>query len=118
MFLFNSDNSKSRLSLALLAGLTLGAAGMAGTAIAQDQADLMTQEADAGNDAQILQEVQARIQAIPDVNAADIRVEASGGTVTLSGVVSTPEAQQQLLAAIHGVDGVERIDDSGLSIGE
>jgi hypothetical protein len=63
------------------------------------------------DDESIETQIQARYFNDPLVKDASIDVSSSNGTVTLSGIVSTPEARDQAVRIAREMQGVSRVED-------
>jgi hypothetical protein len=65
----------------------------------------------APDDNTIANEIKAKIFSDPDLKTAAVDVAVKDGTVTLSGQVSTAEAQLKLYKLAQGIPGVTKVDD-------
>ena len=101
-------------SWALLSGFCL-MGSLSATALAAEQDDAgpaQTAERSgrAANDASLATDLKSRLaDRVPD--AANIRVEADRGVVTLSGTVGSKAAQRRAMSIARQTPGVTRVDD-------
>ncbi|KRG88034.1 hypothetical protein ABB34_01710 [Stenotrophomonas daejeonensis] len=98
---------------------TLVATGCAGTAIsvqAAGQATAGQESVQPGSDTWITTKVKAELLATKDVSGLDIKVETVNGVVSLSGTVDTQVEADRAVAVARAIEGVSRVDDSGLVV--
>lgn len=98
---------------------TVVLAGCAGTAIsvqAAGQAAAGQESVQPGSDTWITTKVKAELLATKDVSGMDIKVETVNGVVSLSGTVDTQVEADRAAAVARAIEGVSRVDDSGLVV--
>ncbi|SBV37548.1 hypothetical protein STPYR_12484 [uncultured Stenotrophomonas sp.] len=66
--------------------------------------------------AMITTKVKAELLATKDVSGMDIKVETVNGVVSLSGTVDTQVEADRAVAVARAIEGVSRVDDSGLVV--
>lgn len=110
--------SRSMLAGALSVGL-LFAAGQAMAAVqsAENEEKAKADSAQPVGDAWITTKVKADLLATEDVSGTDIKVETVNGVVKLSGTVKSQAQIDKAVSVAKGIDGVARVDSSGLSVG-
>ncbi|MGB3393140.1 MAG: BON domain-containing protein [Stenotrophomonas sp.] len=98
---------------------TVVLAGCAGTAIsvqAAGQAAAGQESVQPGSDTWITTKVKAELLATKNVSGMDIKVETVNGVVSLSGTVDTQVEADRAVAVARAIEGVSRVDDSGLVV--
>jgi hyperosmotically inducible periplasmic protein len=109
----------------LASALSIGLLFAAGQALASQQAQSAEKEEQArtessqpGEDTWITTKVKAALLADEDVAGTDIKVETDNGVVKLSGKVNSKDQIDKAVAVAEGLDGVKKVDKSGLSVGK
>lgn len=104
------------------------AASLLAAAIGLAHADLQAQEATTGDEAAhvesdqpmgdtwITTKVKSNLLANQDVAGLDISVETVNGVVSLAGEVSTQAEADRAVAIAQEIEGVTRVDSSGLDV--
>ncbi|WP_449467797.1 BON domain-containing protein [Stenotrophomonas humi] len=76
-----------------------------------------TQSEQPGSDAWITTKVKADLLATKDVPGMDLKVETVNGVVSLSGHVGTQDEADRAVAVARGIEGVTRVDSTGIVVG-
>lgn len=83
------------------------------TADIKAEAKVETEKAKAQiDDATITAKVKSALIAEPGIKATQINVDTSGGVVTLSGTVDTPEMMSRATQLAQGIEGVKSVNNS------
>ncbi len=70
-----------------------------------------------GSDTWITTKVKADLLATKDVPGMELKVETVNGVVSLSGHVGTQAEADRAVALARGIEGVKRVDSSGITVG-
>jgi hyperosmotically inducible protein len=104
---------RSMMTRTLVAALALAFAGTlpltATTAFAAESGSDQP-----ASDGWITTKVKAELATTDGVKSNDIDVKTNGGVVTLTGVLPTPLAVKKAIAAAESIQGVKKVDHSGL----
>ena len=106
------------LAVALLAG-AMGTA-MADDPKGQDRADRGITERESAqpvDDTWITTKVKADLLTTKDVSGLELNVETVNGVVSLTGDVGSQAEADRAIAVARGIDGVTRVDGSGIRVG-
>ena len=106
------------LAIALLAG-AVGTA-MADDPKAQDRDDRGITERESSqpiDDTWITTKVKADLLTTQDVSGLQLNVETVNGVVSLTGDVDSQAEADRAIAVARGIDGVTRVDSSGIRVG-
>lgn len=109
----------------LASALSIGLLFVAGQALAFQQAQTAEKEEQArtdstqpGEDTWITTKVKAALLADDGVPGTDIKVETDNGVVKLSGTVDSKEKIKKAVSVAETIDGVKKVDKSGLTVGK
>lgn len=69
-----------------------------------------------GSDTWITTKVKADLLSTSNVPGMEIKVETVNGVVMLSGMVSSAAEKERAVATTRGIEGVKRVDASGLTV--
>ncbi|MCW4455573.1 BON domain-containing protein [Flavobacterium sp. MXW15] len=107
-------SSRNLLASALALGLVLGA----GPALANDPPTDRTagESREPVSDSWITTKVKADLLTTRDVSGTEVKVETVNGVVTLSGDVDSQAERDRAVAVATGIEGVQRVDASGLRV--
>ncbi|WP_368566033.1 BON domain-containing protein [Pseudoxanthomonas sp. UTMC 1351] len=85
---------------------------------AEKEEQAKTDSAQPGEDTWITTKVKAALLADDGVPGTDIKVETTDGVVKLSGDVDSKEKIKKAVEVAEGIDGVKRVDKTGLTVGK
>jgi len=116
------NSTRNRTTLRVLAAALL--AGAMGTAIAdnpdnkeRDDRKMTERESDQPvNDTWITTKVKADLLTTSDVSGLELNVETVNGVVSLTGDVDSQEEADKAIAVARGIEGVSRVDSSGIRV--
>jgi hyperosmotically inducible protein len=108
----------SALSISLLfaAGSTM-AAGQS-TQAAEVEEEAKADSSQPVNDTWITTKVKSELAVAENADATDIKVETTNGVVKLSGKVDSQAEIDKAVSVAKGVNGVKKVDKTGLTIGK
>lgn len=108
----------SALSIGLLftAGSTM-AAGQS-TQAAEMEEEAKNDSSQPVNDTWITTKVKSELAVAENADATDIKVETTNGVVKLSGKVDSQAEIDKAVSVAKGVDGVKKVDKTGLTVGK
>lgn len=105
---------RSTISLAIATGLTLGAVNVAAAASPYTGDEPATESQQPVSDTWITTKVKAELATTDNVDSLDISVDTVNGVVHLTGNVHSDMERKKAVAAAQSVEGVKKVDASGL----
>jgi len=107
----------SALSIGLLFAASQAAAFAQQAQPAEKEEQAKADSAQPGEDTWITTKVKAALLADDGVPGTDIKVETTNGVVKLSGNVDSKEKVKKAVEVAEGIDGVKKVDKTGLTVG-